>query len=402
MFGDVGPVFHMDPMGRLGNLMIQYMVALTFADLVPGCQISGIRLPEWGIHHPRIESPGPVAVERLEQHINLLDLADRLRSGQIRRVEWSGFGQRMENFLPTERYRDIFVSPFKQPMGFGADHLVCPVRAEDIVDGSVNDYPLTPVEFYRDLVELTGLTPVFIGQTQPNAYLDRLRAAFPTAKFREPQSNILVDFETIRQSKNVVVGVSTYSWLAAWLSREAENIYMTVSGLFNPMQRPNVNLLPYGDCRFKLFLFPINYGVPLEDHAEVHRRMSPYWRLMPHDTLRHQFSEAPRVERNLELMLRGFDEAFYMAVNEDVAAVGKDRPGFGRIHFVGNGFDERRAPMQLDRAWYASQYPLAAFEIAQGDYLEFEHHYMMIGRARGYLPNPPADRTSAKNFNRCL
>jgi hypothetical protein len=77
-----------------------------------------------------------------------------------------------------------------------------------------------------------------------------------------------------------------------------------------------------------------------------------------------------------------------------VAAVGKDVPGFGRMHYVNHGFDERRAPMRLDRAWYASQYPLAAFEVAQGDYVEFEHHYMAIGRARGYLPNPP-DRGSA-------
>jgi hypothetical protein len=389
MFGDGGPVFHLEPLGRLGNLMIQYMVALTFRDLVPGCQVSGISIPEWGIRHPRIESPGPVAVERQEQHIDLPGLAELVRSGAIKRIDWSGFGQRMENFLPPERYRSVFVSPFKQPVGFGADYLVCPVRAEEIVDGAVYDYPLTPVEFYRDIVDLTGLTPVFIGQTQPNAYVDRLRAAFPAARFREPQADVLVDFETIRQSKNVVVGVSSYMWLAAWLSREAENIYMAVSGLFNPIQRPNVDLLPYGDKRFKFFLFPINYGVPLKLHADAHRRMAPYWRQMPHEVLRGQFRDAPRVERNLDLMLECFDEAFYMAAYADVAAVGKDVPGFGRMHYLNHGFEERRAPMRLDRAWYAGQYPLAAFEIAQGDYVEFEHHYMAAGRARAYLPNPP-------------
>jgi hypothetical protein len=317
-----------------------------------------------------------------------------VRSGQIRRIDWSGFGQRMENFLPAERYREVFVSPFKQPMGFGADHLVCPVRAEEIVDGAVHDYPLTPVEFYRDIVDMTGLTPVFIGQTQPNAYLDRLRAAFPRATFREPQNNVLVDFETIRQSRNVVVGVSSYTWLAAWLSGEAENIYMAVSGLFNPMQRRYVNLLPYGDDRFKFFLFPINYGVPLDRHAEAHQRLAPYWRLMPHDGLRRQFSEAPRVELNFDRMLECFDEALYLSLYADVAEAGRNSPGFALAHFISNGFQEGREPMRVDRAWYASQYPLAAFEIGQGDYVEFEHHYMMIGRARGYLPNPPASRSS--------
>ena len=29
-----GPVFHLEPMGRLANLMIEYMVALKFATMV--------------------------------------------------------------------------------------------------------------------------------------------------------------------------------------------------------------------------------------------------------------------------------------------------------------------------------------------------------------------------------
>ncbi|MEA2769471.1 MAG: hypothetical protein QOD93_2433, partial [Acetobacteraceae bacterium] len=53
------------------------------------------------------------------------------------------------------------------------------------------------------------------------------------------------------------------------------------------------------------------------------------------------------------------------------------------------GFAERRSPIRLDPVWYASEYPLAAFEVAQGDYAEFAHHYMAIGKARGYRPYPP-------------
>jgi hypothetical protein len=382
-----GPVFHVEPDGRLANLMIEYMVALKFIDMVSDCRISNISIPAWGISHPRIDSPGPVAFERQEQHINLPVLADQVRSGQIGRVDWKGFGQRLENFLPAERYQEVFVSPFQTSMGFGPEYLVCPVRAEDILHGPNAEYVLTPVEFYRDVIEMTGLKPVFIGQTHPNTYMDRIRSAFPDAIFREPQDNPLVDFETIRQSRSVVIGVSTYSWLAAWLSRSVQNIYLAVSGLFNPMQKPQVHLLPFGDARFKFFLFPINYAGPLAHYAEVHRRIAPYWRLVPHAALQQQLAHAPRFERKLDDALTVFDEAYYLAANGDVAEAGKAHgPGFGRAHYISNGFTERRLPIRLDRVWYASEYPLAAFEIAQGDYAEFAHHYMAIGKARGYLP----------------
>ncbi len=383
------PVFHLQPMGRLANLMIEYMVALAFADLVPDCRISNIAIPSWGLCHAPMNAAGPIAVEQREQHIDLPALAERMRSGQIGRVEWTGFGQRMENFLPVERYRGVFVSPFKAPMGFGPDYLVCPVRAEDILHGPNADYVLTPVEFYRDIADRTGLTPVFIGQTGPNPYMDRIRAAFPDAIFREPQTDPLVDFETIRQSRHIVVGVSTYSWLAAWLSRSADTIYLAVSGLFNPMQKPQVDLLPFGDTRFKFYLFPINYAVPLDQHARVHRRIAPYWRQMPHEALRRQFAAAPRFERDRDQALAVFDEAFYLKSNADVAAIAQNQgPGFARSHYANHGFQERRLPMRLDPVWYASQYPLAAFEVAQGDYAEFAHHYMAIGKDRGYRPYP--------------
>lgn len=94
-----GPVFHLEPMGRLGTLMIEYMVARSFADMVGGCRISNISIPAWGIDHPRLDSPGPIATERRDHHIDLPGLADRVWSGQVGRVEWTGFGQRMENFL---------------------------------------------------------------------------------------------------------------------------------------------------------------------------------------------------------------------------------------------------------------------------------------------------------------
>lgn len=81
--------------------------------------------------------------------------------------------------------------------------------------------------------------------------MDRTRAAFPNTIVRDPQPDLLVGFETIRQSRHVVVGVSTFACLAAWLSRTADNTFMTVNGLFDPRQTSQVDLLPFGDARYR-------------------------------------------------------------------------------------------------------------------------------------------------------
>ncbi len=315
-------------------------------------------------------------------------LAAAVRSGDIRRVDWLGYGMRMEQFLPREQYRDVFRPPPGLRVGFGPDFLVCHVRAGEILDGSAPNYPLIPPAFYAGLAEQTGLQPVFIGQTTPNPYTARLRQALPRAIFREPQ-DVIEDFETIRQSRNVVVGVSSFAWLAAWLG-DADNIFMTVNGLFNPMQYRIADLLPFGDARYRFWLFPINYAVPVDQSAEAHARIEPYWRHLPHAVLQHQFAQAPRFERTLEMMLAAFDESYYVRANGDVAAaLQAGQLNRGIDHYVGWGFAERRLPFALDAPWYAARYPMAAFEVAQGDYADFAHHYLIVGRERGYRPVPP-------------
>jgi hypothetical protein len=99
--------------------------------------------------------------------------------------------------------------------------------------------------------------------------------------------------------------------------------------------------------------------------------------------LRQIFDRVPQFERNIESAFAVFDAAFYLRTNADVAAVAEGLgPSFARDHYSHFGFRERRSPMQIDPVWYASEYPLAAFEAARGDYADFVDHYVAIGRAR--------------------
>jgi hypothetical protein len=91
----------------------------------------------------------------------------------------------------------------------------------------------------------------------------------------------------------------------------------------------------------------------------------------------------------LEAMLECFDEAFYLTFNGDVAeGVRAGWLSSGRAHYLHYGFTERRAPFALDPVWYAEQYPLARTEVAHGNFIDFVHHYVAVGRARGHRPMP--------------
>jgi LPS sulfotransferase NodH len=91
----------------------------------------------------------------------------------------------------------------------------------------------------------------------------------------------------------------------------------------------------------------------------------------------------------LDAMLELFDEAFYVKSNSDVAnGVRAGWLASGRDHYIRHGFKERRTPFALDQAWCSAQYPLAAIEVARGDYADFIHHYVAAGRERGCRPMP--------------
>jgi capsular polysaccharide biosynthesis protein len=389
------PVFHIEPRGRLASRIIQYMVALTFQSLVPGSKISNVQIPEWDIDHPPKALPEPTETVAEHDTLDLAGLAERAGAGEIRSIVYSGYGRRMEYFLDLDFYRSAF---FRKSVvsrhRFDERYLVCHVRAGEVLYGRTDpNHPLTPIEFYADIVEETGLIPVFMGQTASGTYMARLRARFPQAVVLEP-GDIVSDFETIRHAKNIVVSISTHGWLAAWLSH-ADRIFMAVNGLHNPAQYPAVNLLPFGDARYRFYLFPINYAVPLEHHAAAHRRIAPLWQKVGHNSLRQLIEDAPRFDPTPEQMLEAFDPVYYLATNGDVArALGADNLDGALYHYLRWGMQEQRIPFQLSKTWYAARYPIAAVEVARGDYSSFAHHYVAVGRERGYHALPDATDSS--------
>ncbi|WP_270936423.1 hypothetical protein [Falsiroseomonas oryzae] len=251
--------------GRLGNKMFQAMFAHMLARQVPGAVVTGDPLPEFGLVPP--QHPLPARHLLLGGHrVDLPRVAYLLRHGLIGGVATSALGCRMEFLEPVETVRGLFPSPAPRPEGFGADWLVINIRAPFVREGGGGHpgYLPLPAAYYERLVGESGLRPVFLGQIGKDAYSEGLRARFPRAEFI-PSRGAIPDFETIRASRHICVAVSTFSWLAAWLS-EAETIHLPVAGIFHPALRTDINLLPLHDGRYRFQLLPARPwgGTPAE------------------------------------------------------------------------------------------------------------------------------------------
>ena len=375
-------VIQVSPMGNMGNRMIQYMVALALAERVPGAQLAQIHLPEWQIQIPPHADALPRTEIVTDARVDLARLAAALNDGSLDCVDIRTYGQQMVNFLPRTAYLEVFRAPELAIEPCGPDDLLCNIRQGDILDAHHSDYVLIPLDFYTELVEQTGLKPVFCGQLEPSPYIEALRGRFPGARF-VPSQGAVGDFAYMRRACNIVPAISSFSWLAAWLSG-AERIFMPVLGVFHPLQARSVDLLPLDDPRFSFYLFPFQYAVPVADFAAAHAALRGLWRKMPPARLARLLA-APAQSVPLEAHLAIFDEAFYLAKYPDIAdAVAGGHFPSGRHHYENFGFAEGRDPCRIDKAWYCQTYPIAAVEMSQGDAIDPLRHWISLGAFRGY------------------
>ncbi len=260
-------------------MMIKYMAGLKLKQRIPDVILSNFSMPFWKLEHPPLpKRDGDIVVSATdEQRLDMQRIEYLHRSGLAHRVEWTGYGQRMENFPELAVCRKVFSHLETDPLGetFDQTHLVCPVRGGEIFDGRHGGYTLLPAAFYRDLAGQLGLQPVFIGQLEDNVYVDALRRTLPDAIFAA-SGGPMWDFQTIRKARNIVVPVSTFAWVAAWLS-DAQQIVLPVYGLFNPQQFTEHDLLPLADPRYTFYQFPVHWAVPVDQVLEAHRSLEGQW-----------------------------------------------------------------------------------------------------------------------------
>lgn len=244
------------PVGRMTNQMMQVLVAERYAQKFPDTAISGVTLAEWSYPEQPLPS-GHHSWPKIDIQRFDVDYLDHLiASGRLTRLKIRTPCCNIKAFPDIKTAQAVFKAPQQDFYKTGPKDLVIHLRLGDIlVPGRHRDYPPLPISYYHEILEQNDLRPVFVGQFGDDAYSMAMRKAFPKAKIID-NGSVLHDFQTLRHAQNIAIGVSTYSWMAAWLGR-ANRIFYPLRGLFNPLQAPSVDMVPLNDPRYTFYQFPL-------------------------------------------------------------------------------------------------------------------------------------------------
>jgi hypothetical protein len=237
---------------NFGNNVIRTMSSVFLAAVLGAKKLEGVRLPALGIA-TSIDEPLDELFLIKEGHVFPMEqILCALTNLSLRGVINNGFNQRLEYFSGQ---RDFWRAQFDRLAvvlpPISRSEVVVHIRAADILKPLHSSYYPLPLDFYDVIFEELGMTPVFIGQlSDDHPYLESLQSRYLSGQFI--QSTPMGDFELLRRSHTKILSISSFSWLAGWLGGDDSRVVMPVGGLFNPVLRPDINLLPMDDERFQL------------------------------------------------------------------------------------------------------------------------------------------------------
>ena len=367
---------------------MMYLSALKLRDYIGYGTISNVSIPIFGIELPDVPLEPRIGIHdrgscngRTAGLVPFRGYATVLPKTNASFISLEGFYQNIDNFPAREKldYDALFPHLPDQLDHASGGELLISIRGGDVLRGIHPHYTLLPAEFYAALARQTGLRPVFFGQLENNAYMDELRSRFPNARFvqgRDPG----YDFDYIRKSKNIVLSVSTFAWLAAWLS-DAAHVFFPISGMFNPAQHPSSMLIPWDDPRFHFYLFPKNYALPVERYREYIDPLRDTWTGV---SAQHRDIYAKPPRRSLDKCLMCFNVDDYCEMYPNARRAGDLWGAAGVVNeFVETGFWEGRRPCIIDDAAYCRKNPMAAIDLSRGLYEDEVHHYTEVGQFLG-------------------
>jgi hypothetical protein len=387
------PKIWINALGNTGNRALQYLAAEGIRRLVPGATIENILLPEWGISAPAPRPPPTIAAFTGDMRfsIDVPGLADCLRRAVVETVAIESYTFHLDHYPPRAEARRLLGPTVGGDgvQGFGPHQLVCSIRGREILTAQHGDYLPLPIGYYRMLIAHSGLEPVFFGQIGDDDYAAALRRQFPGAQFVAGRG-AEHDFEVLRRSTNIALSISSFAWLAAWLS-EAERIFLPVAGMFSPVQHPDSLFLPLGEPAYEYILLPFAKSIDLFKEPEAFWRqqdvLAAAAKFVDEPALRLILANAGRLGKG-RIYAAGFDPAYYLANNADVAATVAAGAQTALNHWLCGGGKEGRRPMEFDPKFYLRGYPDAAMALAEGRYPDALTYHQAVGHAAGHRPVP--------------
>ncbi|GCD75493.1 hypothetical protein NBRC3299_1785 [Acetobacter pasteurianus NBRC 3299] len=372
-------------LGNIANRALQYLVAKNIAEKSNNVEIANVDLPEWGVQKEEFNCDlgSSCTIGELDFWFDIRGISENLNNGNIDSFIINGYPFNVD-FYPSreksKKYLPNFSDVSKELEGFDEEKIVFNIRADEILHGIHADYLVLPVEYYKMLALKTGLKPVFFGQLDDNPYIRKLKEEFPYALFingRGPR----YDFEVLRRSSNIAISVSTFSWLAAWLSN-AKNIYVPLAGMMNPCQAVGQNFIPHDDPVYKFISFPLCRSECLYRHPQR------FWEKLNYMAQNMKFVSAYEANqifqkvdilRNRKKSVGGFDPRFYMKKNYQEIS----DPGNSLNHYIHSG-DVITNAFPIKEHEYLSNYPEAGVEVAKGNFQSVAEYHSFVGYYMGY------------------
>lgn len=269
--------------GNLGNKIFQYMYCRELQEFLPNARLFALNMPEFGMVSDPAVLEGNVLHIRDGHLHDMPALAKTLSHGPYDGMLFEGYVQRLEYY----RNRQACASYFKAEVEvdkthLGREKLTINVRGNEILGNIHKDYFPIPVAFMEHVANITKLDPVIMGQLGDDPYSDEIRRRFSGCVFL-PSISAAEDFEIVRNSTNILASVSSFSWLASWFSDTAQSIHFPVRGLFNPLQRPDINLLPTRDGRYRFYGFPVaHWTAAPEQYNGLLAPEADFWPMSAH------------------------------------------------------------------------------------------------------------------------
>lgn len=336
--------------------MLEFFPALALADKLKTEIRYNVDLPEWNLkfdqnlHETLKSNIDNVVIFRDSDFLSLDHVVKEIIDSGKENVVFEGFFQRLNLYCSVDYYKEYF--PVDQNFGieFEDDELVINIRSGEVL-GGVSWYPLVPPTFYEQLIKETKLRPVLLGQLDDSPYLAEILERLPKARLI-PSAGPMVDFNRIRQGKKICIAVSTFSWLAAWLSNASE-IYYPLLGFLHPHRfKPGVHglggidLAPSTDPRYQFYLLPSIQGEPVHEYLKYVTQFDPVAKRVP-----PSFVSILKLQQSI--------------------------------------LPKRTSDIAVDEQWYLKEYQIAAWELSEGWYHDVSHHYAEVGSLRGYQSHKP-------------
>ncbi|MEJ5142636.1 O-fucosyltransferase family protein [Gluconobacter albidus] len=374
--------------------MMMYLTALNLSRKlnIPSSQIRNVHIPLFEIESSDFSMENLNGIyDREKNNSSLCGLfpingyTRLIKSSRPDFINLEGFYQNINNFpLSSEiNYASIFPENSRNTDHGGDDDIVINIRGGEVLNAIHPHYTLIPSEFYAHIIEKTGKNPIFYGQLDDTPYLTELKEKFPHATFIASRG-IKEDFDYIRKSSFIIPAISTFSWMAAWLSN-AKKIFFPIAGIFSPQQHPSSMLLPLNDNRYEFYIFPIYFCQPVNKYKDYIDPVRNNWQFISKNKLSRLFENKPST---LGDEIDFFVPEEYIEMYPDLKGAYNE---FGKKylinHFCDYGFYEGRKPLHLDEVFYSTIYPNAALEVALGNYKSLLEYYIKTGFSSGHYRN---------------